>query len=313
MNARMIWRRVCNGILKLEQHVLDNKEDRLAKQLLDDIGTNALQLTREIFVLGKKCDWSPADPGLKEVCEVLFKVPQTTKASLESAFNALKDRTRQQKAQRMSNWTKWSYLILNRYTSTGGLNSVSLAHDDFNNISSNYAVQEQAQAIPVWKGLKHAALPMDGMPSKSTLEEMWRPGGYMSNRVAAAAIAFTVRSMRDNFQSLHLAWTGRLLVDREVYYDHRSDEFVIALGFFRYAAIVLPCNVMEHDGERYVVPSAEMMAGTHFLICPGIRDDVQHVPTTVVPPGCLPRELNVLTAAKVTGENANILKAALKI
>ena len=81
----------------------------------------------------------------------------------------------------------------------------------------------------------------------------------------------------------------------------------------RYAAIVLPCNVMEHDGERYVVPSAEMMAGTHFLICPGIRDDVQHVPTTVVPPGCLPRELNVLTAAKVTGENANILKAALKI
>lgn len=170
MNARMIWRRVCNGILKLEQHVLDNKEDRLAKQLLDDIGTHALQLTREIFVLGKKCDWSPADPGLQEVCEVLFKVPQATKASLESAFNSLKDRTRQQKAQRMSNWTKWSYLILNRYAGTGGLNSVSLTHDDFTNISSNSAVQEQAQAIPVWKGLKHAALPMDDMPSKKTLE-----------------------------------------------------------------------------------------------------------------------------------------------
>ena len=94
--------------------------------------------------------------------------------------------------------------------------------------------------------------------------------------------------------------------------DSERFRYFLALGFFKYAAITYPCDLHEHNGASYVVPTSEELEGVNWEVCPGFQGEILHVPTTILPPACIPQELGYGCAAKVTGEYQQLLHAALK-
>ena len=89
-------------------------------------------------------------------------------------------------------------------------------------------------------------------------------------------------------------------------------RYFIHCGFFKWASLVLPCEVFDHGDEVYIVPAEYEMTALHFEVNPGFKDEVLHVPTVLLPPACLPQGLKTALALKVTGAHQRLLPAALK-
>ena len=65
------------------------------------------------------------------------------------------------------------------------------------------------------------------MALSEAAEEKWRPAGYLANKIAAAAVTFAARSERFDYRQIHLHWSGRLLLNREVYFKTRQKEYLV--------------------------------------------------------------------------------------
>ena len=128
----------------------------------------------------------------------LFATPHSTKQSLESAFNNLKDKGRQSKANRMGPYTPWSYLCLNPFAESGGIRTMTLSETDFAAAASTPDWIQEVRNLPHFNGVRSAVLPTE-MPSHKELTEHWRPAGYQTNRIAAAAVAFCIQAARVDF------------------------------------------------------------------------------------------------------------------
>lgn len=167
--ARSLWRRISDSILELESFVAKNP-DSTARTLLTDISTHVWQITREFFVLGRASDWSLQDVHLSEMVRVCFGTPVSTKASLESAFNDLVDKGRQAKANKMSPYTRWSYLALNPYAKTGGINTLKVSTEDFMAAAQYSDDYQLAKDLPHFSGARSAELPAN-CPTKKELKD----------------------------------------------------------------------------------------------------------------------------------------------
>lgn len=125
-------------------------------------------------------------------------------------------------------------------------------------------------------------------------------------------MALAARARRSSFSGLEIAWSGVLLMNREIYVDRKNKVYFISLGFFKYAAVGLPFVKKKVGGMSYLVPETEQLDAPLWIVCPGFQDDFLHIPTKIVPPACIPRELQTVCAALVIGEPTPILPAALK-
>ena len=168
-NARCLWRRIANSILNLEAFVTKHP-DSIARTLLTDISTHVWQITREFLVVGRASDWSLKDEHLNEFVRTCFAAPASTKASLESAFNALIDKGRHAKSNKMSPYTRWSYLSLNSFAETGGINTLKLRPDDFQGGAQGTYDYQYAKELPHFAGVRSAELPAE-CPSRKDLKE----------------------------------------------------------------------------------------------------------------------------------------------
>lgn len=120
--------------------------------------------------------------------------------------------------------------------------------------------------------------------------------------------------MQFSEEYLSAAWSGCLLLKREIYFIKR--QYVISCGFFKWAAIVLPMETQTISGKCYMwpssgdgqdyIPSITWMSGNMLKLA-------RHVPTEIVPPCCLPRELYGKSCALcVTGDDQEVLKPAFR-
>ena len=141
-----------------------------ARTLLTDISTHNWQISREFFALGRASDWSLQDTHLTEMVRTCFGTPVSTKASLESAFNDIIDKGRQAKAVKMSPYTRWSYLTLNSFAKSGGINTLKLGDDDFMDAVHMSGDYREAKDLPNFNGVRFAELPED-CPTKTELKE----------------------------------------------------------------------------------------------------------------------------------------------
>lgn len=207
--AQGCWRRVCNTMLSLEEHVAANPKDSDARALLNDLQTNSWQVVREFWVIGRACDWDPANPQLRELAFSLFSGPATTKSSLESCFNFAKDTGRQSRANKMNQFTRWSYACLNPYAKSGGLNTLKVCESDCAYLASSAEAIEALSAVAPFQNASKATLPSE-CPTRTELVQKWRPAGFLANRHAAAATALATRICRKKFASAGSAWMGCL-------------------------------------------------------------------------------------------------------
>ena len=201
--------RVCKAILKLEEFVSDNPMHATACALLESIATHKWQVTREIFVMGANTNWTWDDDELRATAWAMFSGPMTTKSTLESAFNHLRDKgARHSRNQKMSLETRYSYLATQPYArgDTGGVAQVRPTADDFTTLAREAAARD---AIYSLKPFKPTATKMpQTYPHPLDIARKWRPAGFHANRVAAAAVALATSTAARSFAGIAEAWTG---------------------------------------------------------------------------------------------------------
>ena len=113
----------------------------------------------------------------------------------------------------------------------------------------------------------------DEFPSPDKVEGV-RPAGYQANRVAAAAMALTMASASTGFRSVEKAWAGKivavlksglcccvfmlsasvaatgvLLTQRHVFFNTRDNNYVLSLGFFKWATMAVPTSPTRHGDQ----------------------------------------------------------------
>lgn len=213
--VQKVWRRLSNALISLENHVSDKPQDTWAAKLLKDIAVHKWVIVREMFILGRACDWDPRNRDLREQVFALFNGPATTASTLESGFNFVKDHTRQSKGQRMSPYTRYSYLACNPYIKSGGLRTIVASEEDFAAISTSPLSHN---AVMSTKPFTASSSPMpDRRPSLKELETKWRPAGYLANRVGVAAMSLAAKTCGSGFQKIQNAWLCCLFVMRAVF------------------------------------------------------------------------------------------------
>ena len=88
-----MFQRMVKAIMKVASFVNDNSSNKLTRALLTDLATHHWVLTREFIVLGTQKGWE--DDEFVEQCVAVFAAGNSTKYTLESGFNHLKDSLRQ--------------------------------------------------------------------------------------------------------------------------------------------------------------------------------------------------------------------------
>ena len=88
-----MFKRMANVVMDLEAFVMQNPGNKLVRSLLTDLSTHHWVLTREFIMLGTQKGWD--SPEFMEQCVAVFAAGNSTKYTLESAFNHIKDSLRQ--------------------------------------------------------------------------------------------------------------------------------------------------------------------------------------------------------------------------
>lgn len=207
-DAQGIWETTCRSLLRLERYCNDRPDDHYAKKLLADVGTLAWPIVREFWTVGRECPWNVSDESFQKLAYTCFAGPVTTKATLESAFNHVKDSTRQSRSNKMSPCTRYAYLACNPYARTGGINLVETTTSDFAKFGETPSlVRKVFETRPF--DPKQAALP-EQTPTRQKLKTTWRPAGFEANRKAAAAVAFSCMRLSNSdasaFSKINKAW-----------------------------------------------------------------------------------------------------------
>ena len=88
-------KKIFKTIQKMEDHLKDKPSDSWVRSLLSDVGTHHWVLSREFFMVLQSVDWNFRHPSFLQMAVATFAAGSTTKYTLESAFNHLKDSLRQ--------------------------------------------------------------------------------------------------------------------------------------------------------------------------------------------------------------------------
>ncbi|OLP93892.1 hypothetical protein AK812_SmicGene24164 [Symbiodinium microadriaticum] len=317
--------RVCKAILKLEEFVSDNPMHATACALLESIATHKWQVTREIFVMGANTNWTWDDDELRATAWAMFSGPMTTKSTLESAFNHLRDKgARHSRNQKMSLETRYSYLATQPYArgDTGGVAQVRPTADDFTTLAREAAARD---AIYSLKPFKPTATKMpQTYPHPLDIARKWRPAGFHANRVAAAAVALatsTAARTKEGKREGGGEWGGEageryrcFMTKGETFHHKTDDRFILSLGFHRWAFQALRLVAWESmSGEVWLQPDTKQ-SGPLLIANLSLDPEWEFVPTEALPACCMPADMpyDASCMLKVTGPAEPILMAALR-
>ncbi|CAE7218174.1 hypothetical protein AK812_SmicGene13125 [Symbiodinium microadriaticum] len=139
----------------------------------------------------------------------------------------------------------------------------------------------------------------------------WRPAGYQSQRRSAAAMAFIMQHTTSDGDLDVDALRRCLLLKGHVYQRSDIGSYILCLGFMKYACLGIHLEAVQCMGEVYLQPSVSDSIYPTFVFngFAGSDSTWRHVPTTVVPPACAPRNAIMLKRKGPTTEAP--LKSAL--
>ena len=121
-DAHGMFQRMAETVMALEDFVQKNPSNKLTRSLLTDVSVHHWILTREFIMIGTQRGWHSNE--FMEQAVSVFACGNSTKFSLESAFNHLKDSLRQATSGWVHGWIlyrtgeKWNtYIIYNHINS----------------------------------------------------------------------------------------------------------------------------------------------------------------------------------------------------
>ena len=199
---------VCKAILALEEFVNNNPMHASACALLESIATNKWQVTREIFVMGANSGWTWDSDDIRATAWAMFSSPMTTKSTLESAFNHLRDKGhRHSRNEKMASETRYSYVATQPYArDEGGVQQVKTSVEDFSYMGRETSARSEIYALKPFNPMS-TKMPTT-YPHPQDIAAKWRPAGFYANKVSAAAITLAVKTAPRHFAGIGNAWTG---------------------------------------------------------------------------------------------------------
>ena len=207
---RNLVKKLAKGILLLEKAIEENPQNSHLQRLLANVGTNVWVVTREAFIAGEKSDWDIDSPDgeLRAMCFALFAGPNSTKASLENTFSAIKDAvSRYNKNKRQCGpSSKWLYTSTAPYADQGGVKQMMVEKSDISEFLHAGLTVKGFLASKPFHARKHSIA--DAVPDPAVIKYEARKAGPAPNRAAAAASAMILYSMDRHFESVSDSWAG---------------------------------------------------------------------------------------------------------
>ena len=205
--CQMLCKRLANALLALEDAIQKSPANHDLRVLRDSLGTADWALVREILKQGHDCDWDPNDAELRLLVFTLFAGPGSTKDSLESAFNFLKDSVKSSKSKKMGPFTRFFYTLANPYARHAGVEQIRPTMEHFKDLlqegfKDNEVLQHHLFAYKETPLGKNFPRPEQLMNAKV------RKAGFHSNRNAAAAAAFMLHDAAHGFSHAGQCWPG---------------------------------------------------------------------------------------------------------
>ena len=140
----------------------------------------------------------------------LFAGPGSTKDSLESCFNWLKDSVKMTKSKKMNPFTKFFYAMANPYVKHAGVSQIRPTMKDFQQLLDEGFKDSDVTRHHVF-GYNKTPLGKDfPRPNQLIANAKIRKAGFHSNRNAAAASAFMLHDFVHDFSHASDCWPGRV-------------------------------------------------------------------------------------------------------
>ena len=209
LRSQTLCRNLCTRILQLEDILHKSPQNKMLVQLRNDLGTCDFQLVREILVLGHQCNFSWQNHDLRELCFLMFAGPGTTKDSLESAFNHLKDSVKCSKSKKFNSFTKFFYLLSNPYVQHAGVDQIRPTIQDFHEMLSQGFQDSEITRYGIFH-YRNTDL-SEKFPTPNKLLGQIRKAGFFANRKAAAASAFLLHDSDNDFANVSKCWAGGMV------------------------------------------------------------------------------------------------------
>ena len=183
-------------------------EAKLIEELVTDLATLDWVVVRELLIDSAQTGYDPRNPRLREVVFSIFAGSAETKSLCENAFAHLRDSVgRQSKRNILSDDTKLMYLISSPYAEAGGSTPLRPTPDDIRLQSASD--NQDFEDLKVFSGVFHK-LPLSNVTPLAI--KKWRPAGYHSQRLSAAAMAFVLKHVHRNrgvdMEALGNAWAS---------------------------------------------------------------------------------------------------------
>ena len=208
--CQVLCTRMAEALLKLEDLMAKAPNNSDLRGLRDSLGTADWPLLREVLVLGLKTNWDPTNDEMRLLVFTLFAGPGSTKDSLESCFNWLKDSVKVNKSKKMHPFTKFFYTMANPYVKHAGVEPIRPTMSDFQQLLDEGFRDSEVTQHHVF-GYTKTPLGKD-FPRLNQLiaNAKIRKAGFHSNRNAAAASAFMLHDSVNNFIHAPECWPGRV-------------------------------------------------------------------------------------------------------
>eukprot|EP00439_Symbiodinium_sp_Y106_P040768 s155_g5.t1 len=233
--------------------------------------------------------------SLLQLARRLYQGTPSTKDILENCFAFLHRKATVHSTNfKMSDACKYLYAIGSPYSTTGGVPQIKPDKKDFATMLSPMGLPDREMANKRMFATRATLPKPEVLPRPAGIfHQKWKNSGPLAQQRAAAAISFLCEDKAKSWANIDLCFLGSLFVSGCIFVHTEANEYVLSLGFRKWAAVGWPLKVK-------------------FMHCFELRGPWRMVPTQPLLRAFTPLELNSPFAWMICGPPEPLLEAALK-
>ena len=212
-NAATMLRNLVKTVVKAEGRLNSAGTNKALRQMMADVGWHKQQFARELmaYILRQGTDHN--SPDLAQLAEKMVGASHSTWGVLESAFSYLRFRSQSQgKSDKLADFTRYCYSILNPYAEEAGLPQFLPDMKDWVRCFSPEHLEERRMAEQKLASANHTTMPRGTTPTEIYAENRdhkWKLAGPLAHQRSSAAGMWLYgnNSRMNPFAHASSAWT----------------------------------------------------------------------------------------------------------
>ena len=183
------------------------------QRLMRDIGWNRQQLAREAMAYMTQTGFDPNAQALRELASKICGASHSTWGVMESAFSYLQYRVASQTTnEKMADYTRFAYALLNPFAESAGLPQVLPAVKDWLELFSPGMADVRARATAELTSVNSTTMPSPVDQNEHemldrTTKLQWKASGPLSHQKSAAAGIYLATHLDSQWEDVGRAWT----------------------------------------------------------------------------------------------------------